>query len=251
MFLDLGNPVANHPLNDGLIGWWLGLQNNSGGSTLFDLAGRSPGTLTSGCSWNLEVGQLASVDMGGTNNGVTLTLPSLVSPMSFEGYYYIRSAPQTYPMYMGDGTIILGWTTVPGFGGPPYREYYAPGSYFSTSWCPAPPAYVHRVWVYEGGNLTVYADGVAKEAVSYSPGTLTTWRLGGPNDGFLMSDHRLLSARAYGRALSADEAWQLYDQSTRGHPDTLRRWSRRSRGYVATSPPPATSSSNLLLLGCG
>src|SRR5690349_4775681 len=50
--IDLGNPVADHPLNLGLVAWWLSLPNNSGGTRLFDITGHgNTGTLTAGPTW--------------------------------------------------------------------------------------------------------------------------------------------------------------------------------------------------------
>lgn len=49
--IDLGNPVAGHPLNYGRVLWLYGLSNNSGGRTWFDLRGAYPGTLTNGPTW--------------------------------------------------------------------------------------------------------------------------------------------------------------------------------------------------------
>lgn len=51
MRIDLANPVSNHPLNAGLGLWCLPLRNNSGGRTLFDLCGKTHGTLTNGPTW--------------------------------------------------------------------------------------------------------------------------------------------------------------------------------------------------------
>jgi hypothetical protein len=43
--VDPARPIADHPLNRGLVAWWMALANNDGGSRLYDLGGRYHGTL--------------------------------------------------------------------------------------------------------------------------------------------------------------------------------------------------------------
>jgi hypothetical protein len=49
--IDLGNPVADHPLNRNRVMWLYGLSNTSGGTRWFDLLGAFTGTLTNGPTW--------------------------------------------------------------------------------------------------------------------------------------------------------------------------------------------------------
>jgi hypothetical protein len=48
----LPDPVSrHHPLNQGLVGWWLSVPGLDGGNQFYDLMGLLPATLTSGASW--------------------------------------------------------------------------------------------------------------------------------------------------------------------------------------------------------
>jgi hypothetical protein len=50
--IDTRNPIEwRHPLNRGLVSWWLPFGPWQGGGTLRDLARRNHGTLTNGPTW--------------------------------------------------------------------------------------------------------------------------------------------------------------------------------------------------------
>ena len=74
-YVDLGNPVADHPLNYGLVAWWQPLPGSAVGTTVRDLKGLYPATLT-----NFPSSPTATSGFGG------------------------GPAPQTYPTIAFDGS---------------------------------------------------------------------------------------------------------------------------------------------------
>lgn len=73
--IDLANPVnVHHPLNLGLISWWLAVPGLDGGKYFYDLCGRNDGTLTNGPTWsnNIPPGAVSrSLSFDGVNDFVS------------------------------------------------------------------------------------------------------------------------------------------------------------------------------------
>jgi len=258
VFLDLGNPVAKHPLNDGLVGWWLGLPNNSGASTWFDLVSGQHGTLTSGYTWTADPAGRGALSLSSAN----AYLPDRAfgtGAYSAACWFYPTGLGSYQNLLRSDGgsggsgnywilrvnpSAGLDWYAATAAGGS-----ITAGSLSNNQW------YLALGTRSASGATALYSNGVSIGTSSGVPASAggsgnNTW-VGSLSATFEFFAGTIGAAWLWDRELSASEVWSLYDQVSRGHPDTLRRWSRRSRGYVATSPPPATSSSNLLLLGCG
>src|SRR5690349_1214055 len=81
--IDIQNPInQDHPLNHGRVAWWLTLPGLEGGKYLYDLCGRSPGTLTnmtttsSGWRGTTRPGGYGHLLFDGSNDVVNMTVPS-------------------------------------------------------------------------------------------------------------------------------------------------------------------------------
>ncbi len=269
MFINLGNPVSSSPLNNGLVGWWLGLRNNSGTSTLFDLSGRNQGTLTNGPTWTAGVPAFSAVNFAGTNQYVSVTngggLNNLQSGSIVIACRWTATQPANYGVYgavlsrqengvLSNQIVGLGGTNPATAGVNFGMDVYSPVITGSTA--VGLNVDRHIVITYRSGSQSLYLDGVLDGTgggtggianSASTPMTIGAW----PGDGSVYSISVIHSVQVYSRELSGNEAWRLYNQWQRGYPDTLRRWSRRSSAYVATSPPPASTGKNLLLLGVG
>lgn len=241
-YVDLGNPVADHPLNAGLVAWWLGLPNNSGGGTLFDLCGQRPATLTNGPAWSPSPGGFAGLSLDGTDDY------AVADPFRFDpatsGYTYSAWIKPAFASSSGTRRGLICWRAGGIVGGDQSR--------------------VRLIWL--DGSSGFYLDDKARYAFSGKPSfasgeahhiaftrtaagggqyywdgsplsTTTVIDLGGiePANTYpiyigLDSENSaawsggLWDTRVYSRALTAADHAGLYDQGRRGHPDTLRRY---------------------------
>jgi hypothetical protein len=81
--VDLSNPVNwVHPLNRGLVGWWLALPQWAGGTKWYDLRGKNDGALTNmpASNWTgprERPGGFGSLDFNGSTNYVNLGSPAI------------------------------------------------------------------------------------------------------------------------------------------------------------------------------
>ena len=245
--IDLGNPVADHGLNYGLTAWWLPLPNNQGGSRLFDLCGKSPGTLTNGPTWTTGPRpEFAAVQYDGTNDYASLgtftglgstnrTLAVLFRPTTVDG-----TSRRVVCFPAGEGADATAEQTPfvvnvrstgaqVGFGGTPYQGYinYTPTANAWHFLVASVTGQVCTAWLWKDGAYTSLGSsgtntgGVATNPVGY---------IGRFNTGYgQYFAGQVADVRLYYRPSDAGFAAALYDQSRRGHPDTLRRWSPRAR----------------------
>src|SRR5574343_718811 len=262
-YLDMGSPVADHPLNAGLAAWWLGLPHNSGGSTLFDLCGKYHGTLTNSPSWDgPTLGGSYPKTLALTQTGNSRIATSAVSAT---GVFTLSSWVRLTAYNTGTGLYnahLWFGTSGSNYGGlalgPTAANLQAFGSGAGepsgatiATW-PGLSQWVHLTWTRNASNWAVYLNGV-------SAGSLTsgTWgganaqlQIGGRADASQSIDGSVWDIKFLdGVSRDAASVWNLYNQSLRGHPDTLNRYSWRVSvlgGYVAGgSFADATGSSSL------
>jgi len=254
-YIDLGNPVANHPLNLGLVAWYLPLPNNAGGGTLFDLKGRSHGTLVNGPTWSAggRPGALRPcLSFDGSDDYVGIT------PATSAGWPDIGGAKTISMWTQFDSTLansrILFSLVLDDSGG----AGNSLDLYFSNSFSvrdincrqwggqlrltayPADYGVSAESWFHltytSGSGWTpqkFYFNGIPaasfSEATSTQTGAPGVCRIASFNAAFPDPYHNrpVDDVRVYNRALSAADAYALYWQSLRGHPDTMRKWSHR------------------------
>jgi hypothetical protein len=242
--IDLGNPVADHPLNRGLVAWWLGLPNNSGGSRLFDLTGRySPGTLTNGPTWAPGPdAAFRALSFDGTDD--TAAFPLTASFPRTAGTVFLRARSTTASgirqmfMWRVDGSNEIGLVDFNGtFGLNLACQYNAGGTNknvgYATSLTTNEWASLAVVWDAGAASvLRLYLNGREVGTAATGLGTMSGsnplfYHIGGANgsDYFL---GQIESTLLWERALSAGEVAALCDQSRRGYPDLLRRYTPRT-----------------------
>ena len=262
-YIDLGNPVADHPLNRGLVGWWLCLPGSAAGSRYFDLCGNHHGTLVNGPVWKtgrhavlaIETSAAASSHVNcGTIRGLDGS-----SAATLSAWVYHPSSSVTVGLGGAAGGTGGGWR---------FSCYWHTDNYIYVSAESTAAAYGyvqrtetgwhHLIVAYDGaglsngGKLQLYFDGVAQSMSFYSaiPNSLGNpvcpFKIGQDSNnrysGGLYSDVRIYP----NRWLSASDAWLLYDQSLRGHPGTLRRYARTAYLFVSTSGTNATVTPSAL-----
>lgn len=231
--------VEGHPLNRGLVSWWLPLPGLDGGRFLYDVAGQNHGTLTNGPTWTAGPNGFGAVQFDGADDYVErsafawdpsggYTYSLAVRP----GFASTSKTRQGVVCWRASGAgdqnrVRLIWLDATSGFYLDDRDRYA----FS-----ARPTFGAGEWHHLA--VTKPASGAAQYYWDGSPfATTTVIDLGGvePANSYplylgwdseaagrvwsgLMADVRIHS-----RALSASEVAALYDQSLRGHPDTLRR----------------------------
>jgi hypothetical protein len=232
-YVDLGNPVAGHPLNEGLISWWLPLPNNQGGGTLFDLKRKYDGALNNGPAWAPGPNAFASLDFVRASDQFVeadyaplsaLSCTFWFRPNSLVNYFVWvdtnngASITQDVRVYSDSGGTLHADcngadTTVAGV--------VAGAWNFAALIRTGAGTNLLYLWPPSGGPL------VSPATMSSLGVASTKFRIGRAKDGHAC-DGRATDVRLYSRALGAAELRGLYEQGLRGHPDTLRRWSRRA-----------------------
>jgi len=254
--VNLGSPVNwGHPLNRGLVGCWLPLPNNANGSRLFDLTGRSHGTLTNSVTWAAGPNGFGSVSVvNGTTNYVEIAGSGgwgADGPQTYEVLYRpTYSIGAIYRGVLAQGTAGNQLQMVNFTDG----NFYAGHDGGNRVVIAATSLLTQNVWVhlvlvlgsavtaqhilYRNGEQVGTA-GSAGAAFSWSDTTLA--RIG--NNNANSTDGQIACVRRYSRALSASEVWGLYQQSALGYPDTLN-WTRFRPHLLATvsSGTPATAT---------
>lgn len=274
--INAANPVADHPLNRGLTAWWLGLPNIAGGSRLFDLGGRYPGTLTNGPTWRpaADPGFFNGLDFDGANDYVTFgtswaplqgdfTLSMWLRPDTwasgvgeFSGILSKRSAfaSMAWELFYNDSSQSVDQGTAEGLA-------WASGNSLSNGtigFGVVPPlgSWSHVALTRSGNTYVCYLNGVTGSTETRAgvvPGgsdQVVMGVLGSELAGTAAYHYngQISDVRVYdGRALSASAVWGLYDQGRRGNPDTLRTYSPLRR--LDLIPPNRGSGSVFLLRG--
>lgn len=245
--VDLGNPVSDHPLNRGLVGWWLPLPNNSGGSQLFDITGkRNHGTLSGDATWDAWGGpasKFGGLNLGGTNGKATtaLTNDSIGVPFSVSAWFN----PATLPGG-GAGVLSIGGSTLytigaiqvrwqdndSGFQAVNAATTLAIGSWYNAL-VTSTGSGAGQTEIYLAGIAS--GDGAAGGTFS-GTNTLVIGNAGGGFDAYFAG--LVTDVRVWNRALDASEARLFFNQSRLAYPDLLRRMPSRVQSFGGTSPPP-------------
>lgn len=241
--IDLSNPVADHPLNRGLVSWWLPLPNTGGGTTLIDLVatGRNHLTLTNGPTW--------ATGPNGTGQALSLTAAS--SQYAQYSGAVVTAVPLTMACWFnvnnvtGDHCLVslgasgsedyFGLIANGSIAGDPIRapvRQGASGAFGETTTSFSAGVWSHACAVFAtNANRTAYLNGggAGSDTTSLTPASMAltgVGRLSRLTPAFY-TDGRITDVRIYNRALSADEVLALYRQGLRGNPDTLRRFAPR------------------------
>lgn len=263
-YLDLGNPLADHPLNTGLVSWWIGMPNTAGLTTLFDLKQKYNGTITNFASpFTNTSGWLpdsktpfSSLVFDGNDDLVDFGTPT-ESASATAITVSCRAVTYTNASSGGGGGLreLIDASDIAIANGMNFiLRYYPTGGYveFLTNngsgesphaidtINPTIGVEYHWVGVFDGsvgsGVCSLYRDGVLSNSVSAGMVVLNStayrFRVGNDYQSAAAPDLRpwngtISDIRFYNRALSDNDVWQLYEQARLGHPNTLRWFSRR------------------------
>jgi hypothetical protein len=261
--LNLGSPVnASHPLNRGLVGWWLALPNRYRGSRWFDLCNRNPGTLTNmdpATDWvpGAGPGGWGALDFDGGNDLVNLgSAASLdnVRPVSWSLWVNPRTKANNdvliakgnfaggvrgYELRFSGVSGVSIQFIVDGSGGDPQATWSSSGIPVDT--------WTHLVFTWDGTNaastgMSLYVNGALLTASSTTDGgnvqsdAALDMILGNNNGAASALDGRMDDARMWNRVLSASEATFVYRDSLAGYGATLN-WIRPAYLFEAAAPP--------------
>lgn len=254
MPIDLGKPVSDHPLNQGLLHWYLGLPPLAGGSLLEDIQGFSPATLTNGPLWDVDANNFPCLSFDGTNDyatagdvddveGITaLSISAFVLSTTLaggtDGLRYITSKED------GGGLI---WILRQLTGGDKLQWYCQTGA--GTFGPQEVTGFTANTWrhvtaTYQSGvGLDLYLDGVATSSTGFSTiGTLSTntapLAIGSlPSTSGRAWSGFISDVRYAARRYSQNEAWELAVQAYQGYPDLLRHYPTRAYFLPAISAP--------------
>lgn len=253
-YVDLRNPVSNHPLNRNLVAWWLPLDNNMGGNTLFDLKYRYPGSLGAGSaspSWQgagaSSPRQGGSLFFDGVND--TVALPNFSSNFTDEAtvLFWMK---RTLASPAGDPDSGFVYLDTAGAGGSTHYPYSDGLGYFSifrssrfngvtlsssvnrTQW--------HQLAVTSrnGGNYSIYQN---NQFIASTVGTAVSL----PSNPFLGISFAVSvyfggnfrSVRLFNRELSAAEVSQNYYESLANWRTLLTPFNRNAYANFTTTPP--------------
>jgi hypothetical protein len=245
-----------HPLNQGLVSWWMPLKHNGGGTTLFDLCGRNHGTLTNGPTWTAGPNGFGALSFDGSNDYVDTSF-NVAGMSALTISAHVMSTASASMMIMGTKDIGGNPTIFnPAPGGDTGMGYWDGGQWRLVgvnrdirndyTWH-------HVVGQFLGGQyLRIYIDGVLDSSGNIADTVLPTngaMTLGAWHYRPRYLTGRLQSVAVYNRALSASEVALLYEQILRGHPDTLRRSSRKAFFVTGSSDAPPTIDGTILAGG--
>lgn len=240
-----GDPVNRaHPLNRGLVSWWLPLPWYSSGPRLIDIAGKNHGTLTNGPTWMPGPNGFGAVATSGGGYvpvgditaisgvpAITIVVDALWRSSVGTGAnpaLFSKSQP-------GADCDLLFWSGTQVFAriGNSDNEYGIGGAIKFD-------ARQQTAVVFDGGGtgnaerLKLYQDGVP-QTLSYTGTILATTgnnslaaNIGRYTFNGATTNATFYSVRLHNRGLSASEVAALYDQARRGYPDTLRYLSTKT-----------------------
>ena len=204
-----------HPLMKGCVGWWP--LTDGGGGIAKDIVGTNDGTLNGGVSWETdEVGEVAVFD--GTSNARISLSSALVSgqTLCFSVWLYIESSTaQRVQIYSSAyaGHVKNQFRFSPLFNYFTFDQYPPGGGGIDT---PADTGvegrWVHAVVTQDSSDTKIYYDGQLKvtgTAETYSGNTPNVFDIGSDN-GANSFDGKMQNFRAWNRALSSSEVFELY-----------------------------------------
>jgi hypothetical protein len=250
-YIDLGNPVSDHPLNAGLVEWWLPLPNNQGGSRLFGLRNRHHGTITD-ATWGTGPNGFAALKFDGTGDRVEVAHHAgLVgmAKLSVSCWVYPTSTPSADDEFVKKDSCYL-------------LRYAASGALQGAVWTgglniwqSAAGVIPDNTWTwvglrYDGAEGTTWVNGRQDGSSSFTGAVATAANAlgigaspgGGEDFPGLITDVRV-------QADAVDMA-AIYDQSRRGYPDLLRRYPSRAYLFAPAAAAPGGNRRRRVIL-CG
>jgi hypothetical protein len=242
--IDLGNPVADHPLNRGLVSWWLPLPNTSGGSRLLDIVrgpgSRYTGTLTGGPTWEAGPTGFASINFDGSDDRVT-TFDFTDPVVTVTGWFNTRSLSALQHIFGHRNTTRRSQLMIAATTGtvtfetsnttPTVNSINSASTVTVDRWywfCATVdyPNTFKALWLngVEETSTTGISGALGAGGVAFALGSRSA-TLSGPFNG------RITGARYYGRAFTGSEQYALYADELAGCPTTLRRYTPKTFSF--------------------
>lgn len=233
--IDTSDPVNwSHPLNRGLVSWWLALPDQQRGVIFRDLCNRNNGTLTNGPTWQGARGRpggWGSLRFDGSNDYIDCGTSGLNNLSHMTAMFWMR-APQTNTAYgrlFEKGATTEWCFNVNQSGANDGKvSFFANRSGFVI--CDSAAindgvTFHHIAGTIDGANITLFVDGVQVSQKAYTgaastTGTLYIGRFGGTGYHAIFEGDDF---RLYNRALSAREIARYYNLSRQGYPGLLNR----------------------------
>lgn len=237
--IDLQNPVnRHHPINNGLVAWYLPLPGLDGGTTLYDIMGLYHGPLTnvtnSSYGWkpDTRVGSPGAclVFGSGTTDHVEIGAPSGLE--IYTGSFSVSAWVKTTSVSTSFVVSKDFSTGSRGFGlGTNSTAYYLEwgGAIAVSTSAGVNDGFWHQIgFDYDGTNISWFVDGVVQGTVAKSPlaaNTSAKWYISGRHyTGFFQGfDGRINDVQIRVGARSAGQIRAAYDEAKMGYRGTLNR----------------------------
>ena len=255
--IDWSDPLSDSSLNRGLVSWWLcGADSPYWGTpTLRDIVpkgggvGGNNGTLTNGPTWQGALGRpggAGNLKFGGTNYVDSSRAVVTGFPCTLAAWVNFSTTPTASHIY-GSGVSGSANNRIRILcDNEPYFRANSNDSAGSDVNCTGTTLISAGVWYHVAGtfqatSIQLYVNGLAEgspanpSSPSYGAFDYTSLAVLHHSSDIQFLAGMIDDARGWGRALSAAEVFQLYDDSRRGYPETLRRERRRQWVSVAGS----------------
>jgi hypothetical protein len=234
-----------------MLGWWCGLPGRGGGPNWYDLMRARAGVQAGSAGWsgNTRPGRLGAcptyVPASSQYTDISSLEASLTGLTELTIAFWCLRTSATYSCVGRPASALnLFWrnNNVLYFQMSPGIAYCTPS--IQTGWHHIAGVYNYAAGAGTGSRLKLFFDGAQQTVTSAEPPSSI-----GAGSGFAigrMLDNSTVSyatgaqddVAIWSRALSALEVWTWYDQSRRGHPDTIRRWSMMAFDAAAATFKP-------------
>lgn len=250
--VDLGNPVADHPINRGLVAWWYGLSNNSGGNFWFDIKSNFPQTRTGG-SWGSSVlyGQSNQFTGVSTAYAQSATTPVTNVPVTMAAWFFldnisglkgIVSAGVGGATDNGSLSLLISGSTARAqtmdTGGLGEVEGVGTLTLAAGVWYHAAAVFASssdRACYVNGANKGADANTLAVNTLTFSTiGCRAKSTSGTPRANFFAG--QIADVSVWNRALSDSEVRALYIEGRSGNPTRLRRYTPAVWSFAVPVP---------------
>jgi hypothetical protein len=234
--VNFGSPVNwSSQLNSGLVSWWMPLQNNRGGGTLFDLCNRNHGTLTSmdlATAWVPGRQGYGALRFDDTDDyvaiGTQIGLGSLGNVLTVA--CWLKQDADTRDTIIGRNQANEAWQLEIGtVGSWTWGIIDDDTNIARTTAARTVGSWEHFAYTRSGtgaGTHGLYYNGESQaldvdSSANYNDSS--TFQFGRRTSTLQFFGGELQEVRIYDRALSADEINRLYFDSRTGYQRTLRR----------------------------
>ncbi len=275
--IDWHDPVnSNCPLNDGLVAWYLAGPAQGRSTTWRDLCGRNHGTLVAdmlpATAWSPAGGRpggFGALEFDGTEDYVTLgshANTAIPAPITITAWIYLALAHTQYhgivvrtdqyneanskfAFYLGNQFVDSNdrkLQFIMGGGAKISDRVVTP---FQWSFVAISATTTKTIFMLDGTIDDTRGGVGGNPSYGSEPATISGWYTsGGIQQPF---QGRIDDVRIFNRALSESELLQIYHESRLGHPDTLRRLTRRYflvPEYITPTTPQLVTAGSLGLI---